>query len=84
MADEKNVNENATINEEQNKENIPEAPADQKKEPGKIRKFFSENAGKIKVGLGIAGAVGVGIAADRLGIKLGGSKKKDDETGSAE
>ena len=48
-----------------------------KKNP--IKDFFKKNGSKIKVGLGVAGAIGVGIAADRLGIKFGSKKKPGEE-----
>ena len=66
-------------------------PGDQKKtdekpakEPGKFKqffKFFTKHKNKVAAGLGIAGAVGVGVIADRIGIKIGGGKKKADEPG---
>lgn len=43
-----------------------------KKHP--IKSFFKKHGGKIKTGLGIAGAVGVGIAIDKLGISRFGKK----------
>lgn len=85
MADKKI--EDATINEEQEAKTAPVDPEDKKdekpaKEPGKIKTFFSKNKKKILTGLGIAGAVGVGIIGDRVGIKIGSGKKKGgDEPG---
>ena len=78
MAEIKNI-ENATINngEAANEATNPDEKK-QAKEPGKIGAFFKKHAGKIKTGAAIAGAVCVGVAADRLGIKLSGKKKDDD------
>lgn len=83
MADKKNVNEEA-MNQNEEQQVTPEVPdkKDEKpaKEPGKIRKFFADNKGKIGVGLGVAGAFAAGIVADKLGIKIG-SKKDGDQPG---
>lgn len=68
------ANENATNPDEKK----------QAKEPGKIGAFFKKHAGKIKTGAAIAGAVCVGVAADRLGIKFGGKKKDDDRPAATE
>lgn len=78
-------NETINQNEEQVKD-IPETPekkTDEKpaKEPGKIKQFFTKHKNKIAAGAGVVGAVGVGIIVDRLGIKIGGGKKKADEPG---
>ena len=62
----------------------PEKKTDEKpaKEPGKFKQFFTKHKNKVAAGLGIAGAVGVGIIADRIGIKIGSGKKKGgDEPG---
>jgi len=76
MADMKNENVNPNPEEQQ------ETPANQdnkaKKEPGKIKSFLSKHGKKIKTGLAIAGAVGVGVIADRVGISIGGKKKQED------
>lgn len=48
------------------------------KKPGKIKEFFVKNKNKVAAGLGIAGAIGVGVIADRIGIKFGSKKKTDD------
>lgn len=56
----------------------------QAKEPGKIGAFFKKHAGKIKTGAAIAGAVCVGIAADRLGVKFSSRKKDDDRPAATE
>lgn len=77
MAEIKNI-ENATINNGEAANEATNPDEKQAKEPGKIGAFFKKHAGKIKTGAAIAGAVCVGVAADRLGIKLGGKKKDDD------
>lgn len=78
MAEVKEMKQEAmNQNEEQNQGTpAPEAPVEKK--DGKIKTFFKTHGGKIKMGLGLAGALGVGIAADRLGLKLGGKKKDED------
>lgn len=80
MADMKE--KNATINEEEQAKTTPETPekneAAAEKKPGKIKEFFGKHKSKIKGGLAIAGAVGVGVVADRLGIKFGKSKNPDE------
>lgn len=84
MADKKNVNENNNLNNEEQQANVPapEAPAEEKKHP--VKDFFKKHGGKIKTGLAVAGAVGVGIAADRFGLKLGGKKKSESDESSNE
>lgn len=89
MANEKNVNvienENTMADGEQVKDQNQNAPGNEKetsaKEPGKIKTFFTKHGGKIKTGLAAVGLVGVGIAADRLGLKIGGGKKSGDAPG---
>ena len=87
MADKKNVNEEAMNQEEEQKVNTPETPADQKNDNAadqkndKVRQFFKDHGKKIKAGAAAVGLIGAGIAADRLGIKFG-SKKKGEETGN--
>lgn len=79
------VKKDTTIGEEQQGAPVnPDKKDETAKQPGKIKSFFSKNAGKIKAGLAIAGAVGVGVAADRLGIKLGSKKKEDDSPADPE
>ena len=84
MANEKNVNatENTTTMEEQVKDQNQNTPGNEKetsaKEPGKVKSFFTKHGGKIKKGLAAVGLVGAGIAADRLGLKIGGWKKGGD------
>ena len=55
-----------------------------KTEKHPVKDFFKKHGNKIKVGLGVAGAVGVGIAADRLGLKIGGRKKASDTDASTD
>lgn len=87
MANEKNVNvtENTTTAEEQVKDQNQNAPGNEKetsaKEPGKIKTFFTKHGSKIKVGLGAAGAIALGVVADRIGIKIGAGKKSGDAPG---
>ena len=84
MAEIKNI-ENATIN--NGAEGNPNPNPDQKndqadvKQPGKIKKFFEKHGGKVKAGLFVVGGVAAGIAADKLGLKLGSKKKGDDQPG---
>ena len=83
MEKDKKVTPNAE--EQEAKTVTPETPekTDEKpaKEPGKIKQFFTKHKNKIAAGAGVVGAVGVGIIVDRLGIKIGGGKKKADEPG---
>ena len=76
MAEIKEMNNETTINkeEQQGTNPAPEAPV---KEDGKINKFFKNNGKKFKTAGVIVGAVVAGVAADRLGIKLSGNKKDD-------
>lgn len=76
-------NENVNPNEEQ-QANVPapETPVEEKKHP--VKDFFKKHGNKIKTGLAVAGAVGVGIAADRMGLKLGGKKKTGSDESSTE
>ena len=67
-----------------NKEQGNNNPADQKKEPGKVKTFLKTHAGKIKGGLLLAGGMAAGILADRAGIKFGGRKKGGDDPGDTE
>ena len=91
MAEEKNVVEMNPNTEEQKVEiTAPETPdqktdekADEKK-PGKIGSFFKKHSNKIKIGLGAVGAIGIGVAAVRLGLRLGSKKKGGDESGGSE
>ena len=77
MAEVKNVTENATPNEEQKQNTTPDGnTVEVKKHP--VKDFFAKNGGKIKTGLGIAGAVGVGIAIDKLGISRFGKKSGEE------
>lgn len=81
------IKTNETVNptgEAANENNATNPDKKQAKEPGKIGAFFKKHAGKIKTGAAIAGAVCVGVAADRLGIKLGGKKKDDDRPAATE
>jgi hypothetical protein len=48
-----------------------------KKHP--VRDFFSNNKKKIAVGLGVAGAFGAGIIADKIGIRLPNKKETDED-----
>ena len=43
-----------------------------------VKGFFKKHGGKIKAGLGIVGAVGVGIAVDKLGLSRLGKKKTEE------
>ena len=75
----KNGTEN--INEEQQANNpAPETP--EEKKDGKIKSFFKKHGTKIRNGAIVVGAVAAGVAADRLGLKIGGGKKKDDDPAS--
>ena len=49
-----------------------------KKHP--IKDFFSNNKKKIAVGLGVAGAFGAGIIADKIGIKIPSKKESEEDT----
>lgn len=84
MANEKNVNvtEN-TAKEEQQLTTPGGVPVEVVTKKHPVKDFFAKNKKKIGVGLGIAGAFGAGIVADRLGIKLP-SGKKDPEEEAAE
>lgn len=53
-----------------------------KKHP--VRDFFKNNKKKIGIGLGVAGAFGAGIIADRFGLKLPVGKKGSDEEETAD
>lgn len=75
MADKKNVTE-ATVNQEEQKKTTPDGN-EVKTEKHPVKDFFKKHGNKIKVGLGVAGAVGVGIAADRLGLSRLGKKKTE-------
>ena len=70
-------NEEQNVNGNPEPEKTSEAPAE-KKHP--IKDFFGKHGKKIKTGLGIAGAIGIGVAADRLGLKIGAKKSGSDES----
>ena len=78
----KNENVNPKTEEQQATVPAPEAPVEEKKHP--VKDFFKKHGNKIKTGLAVAGAVGVGIAADRMGLKLGGKKKTGEDESSNE
>lgn len=83
--EEKNI---ATENVAENKEEQMTTPGGvpvevvTKKHP--VRDFFKNNKKKIGIGLGVAGAFGAGIIADRFGLKLPVGKKGSDEEDTAE
>jgi len=78
---------NVTMNEEMAKnEEQQNAPADDKKDEKKdgilkkIGNGIKQNKGKILGVVTIAGAFGVGMVADKVGIKLPFGKRKADQT----
>lgn len=79
----KNENVNPKTEEQQANVPAPEAPEAEKK-PGKVKAFFEKHGGKVKTVLAIAGAVGVGMAADRFGLKIGNKKKADEPASEPE
>lgn len=79
MAEEKNVSKETTIPEgEQQKNATPDGNEVKVEKKHPVKDFFRKNSRKIKTGLGIAGAVGVGIAVDKLGLSKLGKKKTEE------
>lgn len=78
----KNENVNPKTEEQQATVPAPEAPVEEKKHP--VKDFFKKHSNKIKTGLAIAGAVGVGVAADKIGLKIGNKKKTGTDESSTE
>lgn len=82
--EEKKMNENMEPKTEEQGNQTPDGNQVQVEKKHPIKDFFGKHGKKIGVGLGVAGAVGVGIVADRLGFKLGGRKKGEEEAPTTE
>lgn len=78
------IKNEGTVNNQEEQQNVtPDGNViETKKHP--VKDFFRKHGGKIKTGLGIAGAVGVGIAVDKLGLSRLGKKASDTDASTDE
>lgn len=85
MADEKKVTVNEGMEQKEEQQTTPNGiPVEVVTKKHPVKDFFKNNKKKIAVGLGVAGAFGAGIIADKIGIKLPNGKKKESEEEAAE
>lgn len=79
----KEIKNEATVNNQEEQKVTPDGNVvEVKKHP--VKDFFARHGNKIKVGLGVAGAVGVGIAVDKLGLSRLGKKASDTDASTDE